>query len=101
MWNTAENMGRFAGRNAAGEDAMYHPCPTPLLAEFFGTRLFIAGDCGTGDQQYRCEHILTEVCEKFIYYRDSKLCGAVLLGDISQASALLEHIEKGRALSTV
>lgn len=101
MWNTAENMGRFAGRNAAGEDVMYHPCPAPLLAEFFGVRLFAVGDCGAGSRALRAEHTLQKDCEKFLYLNENKLCGAVLLGDISQAAVLLGQICDGRALSNV
>ena len=101
MWNTAENMGRFAGRNAAGEDAMYHPCAAPLLSEFFGIRLFAAGDCGMGSHAVRTEHTLSESCEKFLYFEENKLCGTVLLGDISQAAALLGQIDSGLTLSNV
>ncbi len=102
MWNTAENMGRFAGRNAAGEDAMYHPCPTPLLIDAFGSRLFATGDCGTGGRRdYRTEHSASPDGEKYLYYHADKLCGAVLLGDISQASTLLNRIESGSVLSTI
>ena len=102
MWNTAENMGRFAGRNAAGEDAMYHPRPTPLLMDAFGMRLFAAGDCSAGDDRsYHTEHRESPEGEQYLYYRADKLCGAVLLGDISQASALLSRIESGRTLSMI
>lgn len=98
MWNTAENMGHFAGRNAAGEDALYHPCPTPLWMDAFGTRLFATGDCGTGSKTCRVER---EDSGSALYYHDEKLVGAVLLGDTSQASALLRAIDGGKKLSTV
>ena len=54
-WREAENMGLFAGRNAAGEDAMYHPLPTTLSADFFGIRL-ITGENGTGEVQKETDH---------------------------------------------
>ena len=101
MWSTAENMGRYAGRNAAGEDSMYHPCPAPLLMNAFGSRLFAAGDCGMGGKQYRTEHRDTPHGETFLYYHESRLCGAVLLGDISKAATLLSCIESGKALSMI
>ena len=54
-WREAENMGLFAGRNAAGEDAMYHPLPLTLSADFFGIRL-ITGENGTGEVQKETDH---------------------------------------------
>ena len=101
MWSTAETMGRCAGRNAAGEDTLYHPCPTPLWMDACNTRLFAVGDCGTGDKSYSVEHHATEGGESYLYYADGKLCGAVLLGDTRQASALLRAIESGKLPNTV
>ena len=82
---------------------MYQPCPTPLMMDAFGSHFFAAGDCGMSDKKYRIERVGdADAGEgKYLYYSDGRLCGAVLVGDISQASALLRQIEAGKVLETV
>ena len=89
----AQEMGRCAGRNAAGEDTLYRPAPAQLWMEAFGTRLFATGECGTWEDDVSEEYFLdANGGEQFLYRRAGRLSGAVLLGNTDAAQALIEQI---------
>lgn len=91
-WDTAERMGRCAGRNAAGEDTLYRSEPAPLWLNAFGTRLFAVGECrGEGDG-LRTEHLQDAESDSFLCYQGNALCGAVLLGNTSRAADLMRQL---------
>ena len=97
---SAEEMGRYAGRNAAGEDALFRPRPMLIQMEAFGTRLFAAGDC-RGQSDGRTEHSGETGEEIFLYFREDRLCGFALLGDTSDAAAWMRRLERGTFCTSV
>lgn len=97
--DVAARMGQCAGRNAAGEDTLYHPTLPTLWLEAFGTRLFAAGDCGADG--CTAERRPSGTGEAFLYREGGRLRGAVLLGDVTEATILTQQLERGSAYSTV
>ena len=90
----AQDMGRCAGQNAAGEDTMYRPAPARLSLEAFGTRLFAVGDCGSEEDGVTVEEYVCDAdgSERYLYRRSGRLCGAVLLGNTDGAEELAEMV---------
>lgn len=85
LFNTARTMGRVAGTNAAGGDAVYVPENAPVRLAAFGLKIFSAGRFaglrgeGGGDiARYR----------KLFRDADGALRGAILMGDLGEALKL-------------
>ena len=88
----AENMGRCAGKNAAGEDALYRPTPSALWLDAFGIRLFAVGDCGTRGEKYTVERRPSGQGDAYLYRVGEHLCGALLWGDTGEAADLTAQL---------
>lgn len=91
LWSQALEEGRVAGANAAGDALEYEP-EAPALT-FFGldTPLFASGDLGgKPDQQYKTLEIKdgSRGTYRKAYFLNSRLCGVVLVGDISKMREL-------------
>ncbi len=88
LWPVATEMGRVAGANAAGDSIRYQP--VSLAVTFMGmqTRLYSDGDLGTDPtKQYTVQSVRDDskaVLDKRYYLAD-RLCGVILLGDISKS----------------
>ena len=94
VWDSARiaaRMGRYAGRNAAGEDAMYRPSVPLLRMDAFGVSLIAVGTCADGEG-IREEHRVSERGEVFLYRDGGRLCGAVILGDVEDAEELVREL---------
>jgi len=97
VWPQAVEEGKVAGANAAGEGLEYVPAAPALTFHGMNTALFAAGDNGKnpnllyktmefqdmGKGQYR----------KY-YFRNNRLCGVILLGDLSDMARMTELLEK-------
>jgi nitrite reductase (NADH) large subunit len=90
LYNTARAMGKTAGTNAAGGSAVFAPEATPVRLAVFGLKIFSAGDVsgageGGGDAaNYR----------KLFYDATGRLCGAILMGNLSDALKLQSEIAR-------
>lgn len=88
LYNTARAMGKTAGTNAAGGNAVFAPEATPVRLAVFGLKIFSAGDVtgagvGGGDAaNYR----------KLFRDADGKLRGAILMGNLGDALKLQSEI---------
>lgn len=97
IWPEAVEQGRIAGANAAGEALEYEPVAAALTFHGMNTALFAAGDNGKnpnllyktvefkdmGKGQYR----------KY-YFLNNRLCGVILMGDLSEMAKMTEALEK-------
>ena len=97
IWPEASEQGRVAGANAAGDDLEYRPVSSALTFNGMNTSLYAAGDNGKnpnllyktvefkdmGKEQYR----------KF-YFLNNRLCGVILIGDLSQMARMSEALEQ-------
>ncbi len=97
IWPQAVEEGKVAGASAAGDDAAYTTVPAALSFHGMNTALYAIGDAGkrpdvvyktvefkdTGRKQY----------EKY-YFFNKRLCGVILIGDVSRMAELTEAVEK-------
>lgn len=97
IWPQAIEQGRTAGANAAGDALEYVPSIAALTFHGMNTALFAAGDNGKnpnllyktvefqdmGKGQYR----------KY-YFLNNRLCGVILLGDMSRMAELTTALEQ-------
>ena len=97
IWPQAMEQGKVAGANAAGEPLVYEGVSAALNFHGMGTALFAAGDNGKnsnlvyktvefkdmGKKQYR----------KY-YFLNNRLCGVILIGDVSAMAKMTQLLEK-------
>lgn len=97
IWPEAVDQGKTAGANAAGEKLEYEPAAAALTFHGMNTALFAAGDNGKnpnllyktvefqdmGKGQYR----------KY-YFLNNRLCGVILIGDLSEMAKMTEALGK-------
>ncbi len=82
LWAEAAEMGRVAGVNAAGGEAVYKVVPRPLIFHGFETELFAIGDVGRDPEK---TYEVDKAPGARYYSVDGKVVGAILEGDISRA----------------
>ena len=99
FWAQAEETGRVAGANAAGDNVTYEPIGSALVMHAFGTAVFSLGTNGKGpdgkkDPKYRCESEIDRDAGTYraCYYDGTKMAGAILVGDISAMPDLTKEI---------
>ena len=89
--------GKPAGANAAGEPLEYTGVPAALTFHGMNTALFAIGDNGSHpDLVYRTvefKDMARKQYEKY-YFRNNRLCGAILIGDVSRMGEMTEAVEK-------
>ena len=97
IWPEAVEEGRIAGANAAGEQLEYEPVSAALTFHGMNTALFAAGDNGKNP------NLLYKTVEfqdmgKGQYYKyyflNNRLCGVILIGDLSDMARLTTALEK-------
>lgn len=97
IWPQAVEEGKTAGANAAGETLEYTGVPAALTFHGMNTALFAIGDNGSHpDLVYRTvefKDMARKQYEKY-YFRNNRLCGAILIGDVSRMSEMTEAVEK-------
>lgn len=104
IWPVAQEMGRIAGANAAGEALAYEPEINGMSFHGMGTALFAIGDVGTkADVSYKTVEIKDEkkqTLEKF-WLRNNVICGAVLLGDTSRMAEITEAVKEQKSFQEI
>ena len=97
IWPEAMEEAKIAGANAAGEEKEYQPVSAALTFHGMNTAVFAAGDNGKNP------NLLYKTVEfqdmgKGQYYKyyflNNRLCGVILIGDLSQMVRLTEALEK-------
>ncbi|MDY3919440.1 MAG: FAD-dependent oxidoreductase [Candidatus Limivivens sp.] len=96
IWPEASEQGRVAGANAAGEDLTYQPVSAALTFHGMGTALYAAGDNGKNpDRVYKTVEFCDQGKKQYTkyYFFNGRLCGAILLGDLSKMAKVSEEIQ--------
>lgn len=97
IWPQAVEQGKVAGANAAGEALEYTTVPAALTFHGMNTALFAIGDNGTNpDLIYKTvefKDVARKQYEKY-YFRNNRLCGVILIGDVSRMGEMTEAVEK-------
>ena len=100
IWPQAVEQGKTAGANAAGEDLTYSTVPAALTFHGMNTALFSIGDNGGNPELvYRTvefKDLSRKQYEKY-YFRNNRLCGVILIGDVSRMGEMTEAVERRAA----
>lgn len=99
IWPAAEEQGKVAGINMAGGQASYGGTVLSNQLKVLGIDLLAAGQI---DPEGHLESEIVCDPKKSVYrklvYKDDKIVGAILLGDISGHKKILKALEKGSPL---
>lgn len=104
IWPEAVEQGRVAGANAAGDDLTYTTVPAALNFHGMNTALFAAGDNGKNPnlvyKTMEFKDMGRKQYEK-LYFLNNRLCGVILIGDVSRMAQLSQALEEGASWQTV
>lgn len=97
IWPEASEQGRIAGANAAGDELVYQEVSSGLSFHGMKTALFAAGDNGKNPNLIYKTVELKDMGKKHyqkLYFLNNRLCGVILIGDVSRMAELTEALEK-------
>ena len=94
VWNAAEHQGAFAGRNAAGADAVFEAKPFRLRADVFGTH-FLSINKPRNPLEHEIEEAENGDAYYGFYFDDDRLIGAVVVGDKERADEYERAVQEG------
>ena len=98
FWAQASETGRIAGADAAGEPLTYSPLSGSLSINAFNTSVFAVG---TNGKDAPDEYTTSEFHDpkRHIYakyfFRNSRLAGAILVGDTSRMAEITKAMDEG------
>lgn len=104
VWPEAVEEGKVAGANAAGEEVEYTAKEPALTFHGMNTALFAAGDNGKNPNLlYKTivyQDMGREQYQKY-YFLNDRLCGVILLGDLSLMGRMSELLKRHASCSEV
>lgn len=99
LWSEAIEQGKTAGINAAGGNSVYKTIVPSTTLVAFGTSVFSIGDVSADvNSQYETYEYHGGNNFKKLYFKDGKLSGGILIGDISKTVLLMDGFEKGKKI---
>lgn len=104
IWPQAVEQGKVAGANAAGDSVEYAQVPAALSFHGMNTALYAAGDNGKNPNLlYKTVEIQDKSKKQYekLYFLNGKLCGVILIGDLSKMAKLTELLEKRAGFAEV
>lgn len=96
IWPQAIEEGKVAGANAAGEELVYKTVPAALTFHGMNTALYAIGDTGKNPALiYKTVEMKDDSKKQYqkYYFFNNRLCGVILIGDISRMAAMAEAVE--------
>ena len=97
IWPEASEQGNTAGANAAGEEVTYAPVPAALTFHGMNTALYAIGDAGKNPnliyKTVEFKDMGKRQYEKY-YFLNNRLCGVILIGDVSRMAELTEAVNR-------
>lgn len=97
LWSQAVEQGKTAGANAAGDNLEYETVSAALNFHGMGTALFAAGDNGKNPnliyKTVEFKDMGKKQYQKF-YFLNNRLCGVILIGDVSRLAEMTEALER-------
>ena len=97
IWPQALEQGKTAGANAAGDAVQYQQVPGALTFHGMNTALFASGDNGKRqDVIYKTVEMRDPGKKQYekLYFFNNRLCGVILIGDLSKMAELSSALEK-------
>lgn len=104
IWSQAIEMGKVAGSNAVGDEAIYAQIIPSNAFHGFGTSLFAVGDNGKdASKKYKTFEISDEGKNTYekLYFVNNRFCGGTLLGDVTKSAKLLEAYKNKEAMTNL
>jgi NADH oxidase (H2O-forming) len=102
-WAAAVEMGKIAGKNAFGENAEFNNFVFSVIFKALNTEVFSAGTIDYEDKALK--QLSFTAPEKGVYkklfFKNEKLVGSILLGDIKKAVKILTSIKQEKNIETV
>jgi NAD(P)H-nitrite reductase large subunit len=99
LWPEAQEQGKVAGACATGDDAAYDTIAAITSFHGMGTELFSLGDPGRNPKlTYKTVEVKDApkgLLEKY-FFTDDRLCGVILMGDVSKMGDMIAAIEEKR-----
>lgn len=96
-WPAAIEMGKVAGTNAVGDKAEFKQFVSSVIFNALNARVFSAGTINFDDATL--EHLSyrddNKKVYKKIFFKDNKLIGGVLIGNIGASTKIISGIKKG------
>ena len=97
LWPEAQEQGKTAGACATGELSQYQPIRPILNFHGMNTEVFSMGDPGkTPGVEYKTLEIRDGENLQRLYFTGNRLCGVILVGDLSQMADLMAAVEEQR-----
>lgn len=97
LWPEAQEQGKTAGACATGELTQYQPIRPILNFHGMNTEVFSMGDPGkTPGVEYKTLEIRDGENLQRLYFTGNRLCGVILVGDLSQMADLMAAVEEQR-----
>lgn len=97
VWSQAVEQGKTAGANAAGEKSVYVRPEPALTFRGMNTELFAAGDNGKNPNLLYKTMELKDMGKGYYrkyYFLNDRLCGVILLGDISDRTKMVKLLSE-------
>lgn len=98
LWAEAAEQGRIAGANATGDEVEYETISAALNFHGMNTALFALGDNGKNAKfVYKTLEFkdLAKKRYKKLYFKNNRLCGVILIGDVSEMGELTQALDRG------
>ena len=101
LWGASQFQGTIAGRNAVGEKTDFAGIPRSNMLKVLGYDLFSIGSITMEDGSY--ESIDGEIDGNYycFIFHDSRLVGAILLGDTSLSAIVKKTVEENHDCSSI
>jgi len=91
-WAPAQFQGTIAGMNAAGGDVVFAGIPRSNTLKVLGVEMFSIGEIHPDDASYEVFESDGD-CYDFFVFRDTRLVGAILVGDTTISTVVKKLIE--------
>lgn len=104
IWPEASEQGRIAGANAAGDSLEYREVSSALTFNGMNTSLYAAGDNGKNPNLlYKTVEFKDMGKEQYrkYYFLNNRLCGIILIGDLSRMARMAEELERHASFEEV
>lgn len=94
IWPSAAEQGELAGRNMAGENALYQGVVSMNSLEFMGLKAIVAGDAvgSAPDALSECQYIPARDLYRKCVFRNGRLVGYILMGETQNAGVLTARL---------
>ncbi|HUX20336.1 MAG TPA: FAD/NAD(P)-binding oxidoreductase [Spirochaetia bacterium] len=98
LWHAAELQGKIAGSNAAGDSVVHDSPPFRMKCEVFG-HYFFAMNRPPSDEGYEVIVEAEGALYRSLYYREGRLCGALMANDKERAKSYVQAVREGWSMA--